>query len=183
MNEKRRRENRGTGRFQQGQGNRGNRSSGQRLGNQSGSQSQNQGPRQASGNKSGSKSTGSATGFSSQKPAKSTKSDTGNSGFKGCYNCGKEGHIARECTNLSMCHICGKKGHTAGNCYQNTCYRCGGKGHISTRCPNVATGNANAPALSVVRSYAPAVGRGRGQESVKNIGQEQNKGQEDRLMQ
>ena len=46
------------------------------------------------GNQSGNKRSGSMVGFSSQKPSKSAKSEGGTSVFKGCFNCGKPGHMA-----------------------------------------------------------------------------------------
>ena len=71
LEEKKRRENRNSGRFQQGKGDKGVKS--------------NKGQGSQSGNKRG-RSTAVST---VQKPSKSAKSDGENSGFKGCYNCGK----------------------------------------------------------------------------------------------
>lgn len=43
-----------------------------------------------------------------------------------CFNCGKHGHIAKECTEETMCLNCGESGHKAGQCTNNTkCWVCG----------------------------------------------------------
>ena len=36
-----------------------------------------------------------------------------------CYKCGKEGHMASECSGEIVCFKCKKTGHKSNNCYQN----------------------------------------------------------------
>ena len=37
---------------------------------------------------------------------------------KTCFNCGKKGHLAENCTEPKKCSHCGKKGHLAKDCWE-----------------------------------------------------------------
>lgn len=83
---------------------------------------------------------------------------TTSSSSYGCYNCGDESHLARECpypdrrknklntekrprranSNAPVkCFACGEEGHISKDCPMGTdiCFNCGERGHYSTECP------------------------------------------------
>lgn len=61
-----------------------------------------------------------------------------------CYNCGKGGHISRDCKDPRkerepLCYNCGECGHMARDCntHEQKCYSCGRFGHIQKCCEKV----------------------------------------------
>ncbi|XVF55366.1 hypothetical protein PTKIN_Ptkin06aG0031400 [Pterospermum kingtungense] len=69
-----------------------------------------------------------------------------------CFNCGIDGHWARDCK--------------AGD-WKNKCYRCGGRGHIERNCKNSPQKlkGGRSYSRSPVRSHSPRRGRSRGRRS------------------
>lgn len=57
-----------------------------------------------------------------------------------CYNCGRSGHIAKDCMEepqSDKCYTCGKPGHLARECRESQgdiCFKCGRPGHFARDC-------------------------------------------------
>lgn len=65
---------------------------------------------------------------------------------RGCFKCGEDGHMSRECPQNSSggnnaCFKCGQDGHKSRECPSSSggkrgCFKCGEEGHMSRECPN-----------------------------------------------
>nr|QOW95195.1 vasa [Ptychodera flava] len=79
------------------------------------------------------------------------KSSGGGGGGRGCFKCGEEGHMSRECPQGGggggggrNCYKCGEEGHISRDCPSGggggggsrSCYKCGEEGHMSRDCPS-----------------------------------------------
>jgi len=80
--------------------------------------------------------------------------DEGEKKKKGCFKCGEEGHMSRECPNPGQerpkrgCFNCGEEGHSKADCPNPAkerggnkgCFKCGEEGHSKADCPQAGDG-------------------------------------------
>jgi len=59
-----------------------------------------------------------------------------------CHNCKRDdGHLSNECPNPTVCNNCGKEGHMRKDCTFESriiCHSCQEEGHIAKSCPRSA---------------------------------------------
>ena len=124
------------------------------------------------GKNSGSKRTSDMISFTSQGQSKSASPDKSVKS-NGCFNCGQQDHIARNCIDILRCNFCKEEGHKISSCPQAVCYKCGIKGHTNTFCPINTTSISGIPTTSVASSSHTIAGRGRGQPNARTFNQSQ----------
>ena len=92
-----------------------------------------------------------------------------------CYNCEKQGHIARECRQPRQqrqptCYGCGVKGHIRREYPSLNCTRCKRRGHLAKECyTNLNTKCQHNPSYPMQRRESPRQGHQQGTEKFRII--------------